>query len=671
MKKTLASSEASREGDIAARRLRLRDDLQSAQPVNGRGWHALTDRERMRADARGAILESFQQFRSGFDGGQVAAEYAFCSAYNEHRIDAGEMVRQTYARLSRGTLVRWRRLIARGVARLAPRYGNRRGAGKIDSQEDLARFCKAMLTDYPDVQPRQLLNAINARYASRDDIELPSIGGVRRWLSAWRQDNADLLLAIAHPDGWKSRRLAAFGSASESIVRPNQLWELDATPGDIEFCDEDGRPIARCAVTGVTDVFSGRMILMVVPTNRATAVAALLRRAIVEWGVPEKVKIDNGKEYVGHHTMRVLMSLGVGYDLCRPFCGWEKPHMERGFRTYQHDLVELLPAFAGHDVAGKQRIRNRTAFSDQIMRQNGVCRVRMTREQFQSFTDRWLAVYHDTPHRGERMQGQSPNQRVAGWRGHARRIENLRALDLLLAEAPDNHGRRVVHKKGIRLKWPHEPHHHWYIAPELGPHIGSQVTVLYDPAGDMGRVYVFGEHDFTCIAECAELSGISRRQYAAEARRRQTAAINEQRRELRRAAAQANLGGIAAEILEHKSSRLENVAHFPATSGKYTSDGLSAAERACEQSDAADAPCRAPAPSPETTQRLAAEAEAEQRPHETAEQRFARYLDLCRRDAGGIDQVSRKWMQVYAGTSECRGRLLLLDDDELDRLHTG
>jgi hypothetical protein len=558
-----------------------------------------------------------------------------------------------------------------GAAKLAPRYGNRRGTGKIDSQYELATFCKAMLTTYPELQPTQLLNALRARYAARDDLELPSIGGVRRWMLEYRKANADLLLAISHPDGWKSKRLSAFGCASEGIVRPNQLWELDATPGDIEFVGEDGKPIARCTVTGVTDVFSGRMILMVVPTNRAVAVAALLRRAIVEWGVPEKVKIDNGKEYVGHHTMRVLMSLGVGVDLCHPFAGWEKPHMERGFRTYQHDLVELLPAYAGHNVAEKQRIRNRVSFADQIMKKNGVCRVRMTMEKFQSFTDRWLAVYHDTPHQGERMQGESPNQRVAGWRGHARRIENLRALDLLLAEAPDNHGRRTVHKKGIRLKWPHEPHHHWYIAPELGPHIGSQVTVLYDPAGDMGRVYVFGEHDFTCVAECPDLTGISRRQYAAEARRRQTKAINEQRRELKRAAAQANLGGIAAEILEHKSSRLENVAHFPATSGKYTSDGLSAAERACEQSDAADAPCRAPAPSPETTQRLAAEAEAEQRPHETAEQRFARYLDLCRRDAGGIDQVSRKWMQVYAGTSECRGRLLLLDDDELDRLHTG
>ena len=45
---------------------------------------------------------------------------------------------------------------------------------------------------------------------------------------------------------------------------------------------------------------------MVVPTSRATAIAALLRRCILEWGVPEAVRTDEGENYTSRHVLGVL-----------------------------------------------------------------------------------------------------------------------------------------------------------------------------------------------------------------------------------------------------------------------------------------------------------------------------------------------------------------------------
>ena len=41
------------------------------------------------------------------------------------------------------------------------------------------------------------------------------------------------------------------------------------------------------------------------------------------------------------------------------YSGWEKPHIERFFRTLSHGLIELLPAYIGHCVADRQVIEAR------------------------------------------------------------------------------------------------------------------------------------------------------------------------------------------------------------------------------------------------------------------------------------------------------------------------
>ena len=115
---------------------------------------------------------------------------------------------------------------------------------------------------------------------------------LRRWIAAWRVEHAPELSAVTNPDRHRSHRLPAFGRRDAGVHRLNQVWELDSTLCDVVCLD--GHRHALCAAV---DVWSRRARFLVVPTSRATAIAALLRRCMLEWGVPETVRTDEGADY--------------------------------------------------------------------------------------------------------------------------------------------------------------------------------------------------------------------------------------------------------------------------------------------------------------------------------------------------------------------------------------
>ena len=84
---------------------------------------------------------------------------------------------------------------------------------------------------------------------------------------------------------------------------------------------------------------------LVVPTSRATAIAALLRHCILEWGVPEAVRTDEGKDYTSRHVLGVLADLEIEHRPCPPYTPEAKPFVERFLGTLTRDLFASLPGF--------------------------------------------------------------------------------------------------------------------------------------------------------------------------------------------------------------------------------------------------------------------------------------------------------------------------------------
>lgn len=526
-----------------------------------------------RLDARLEILGQLEHFEKHAIAKKSVLLGHFVSLYNARELELSDATYTAVERLSVRSLQRWRRVIDHdGIAALAGRYGQRsrrKYQTVIDQAPEMQRLVLAMMRDNPHINAHHVRRALLARF---DRHQVPAARTIQRYLNRWKSENPQLAQYIASPDAWRSKYRVAFGDAAAGIVALNQLWEMDSTPGDIMLAG------GRHSVIGVIDVFSRRMKLHVAKTSTAVGVASLMRAAMLDWGIPATIRMDNGSDYTSKHVKRVLRGLEIEPDYVPPFSPEKKPFIERAFRTFAHDLVELLPGFLGHNVAEREALRSRESFANRLMKRGDSIEVHMTPEEFQVFCDNWCrSVYEHRKHDG---LGKSPFQVVAGWRQPIRRIENERALDMLLARAPGGDGVRTVRKKGIRIAGL------YFQAPELGEHVGEEVLVLYDE-GDAGRVLVFGgvQMEFLCVAECPTITGISRQELAVEARRYQKRKIKEAKKELDALAKEARAADIWMEIVAQRADEAAKIHRLPVQDETYSTERLEAAARALDAMD--------------------------------------------------------------------------------------
>ena len=200
--------------------------------------------------------------------------------------------------------------------------------------------------------------------------------------------------------------------------------KLDCSPADILLAD--GK---RYTLIGCVDVGTRRARLQVAESSNSLAVCALLRRSLLDFGVTDAVKMDNGKEYANFLVTTALLDLGIHIDWCTPFTPEEKPHIERFFLTFQRSLT-TMQGFIGHSVADRKAIESRRSFAERMSRKNGekpALEVRYTPEEFQRYCDVFCTdMYGEKKHT---VLGVSPNEAAARDEGAVRRIMDERALE--------------------------------------------------------------------------------------------------------------------------------------------------------------------------------------------------------------------------------------------------
>lgn len=610
---------------------------------------ALAGHKRARMEARAQILSRLDVFLQQYSTlGKVAGIELFAGAYSRGELQIPEPLRHMVGEtLSAPTLMRWQRLQAtQGLAALAGGYGNRAGTGKIETDSELRNFMLAMLVERPHLGARQISRGLQARF--RDRADLPCLRSIERFLARWKRESAQLFTAVSNPDAWKNRFMVAFGKADEDITRLNQRWEFDSTMADVMLTD------GRHVIVQIVDVWSRRRMFHVSKSSSAEAICQTLRRALLAWGVPEQAKLDNGQDYVSHRMQRVFASLGCDVKLSAPFSPWQKPHVESGFKTFSHDLLEMLPGYIGHDVAEAQALRARTSFADRLMKKNAVVEIKLSAADLQLFCDRWTAnVYEHEPRSG--LDGMTVFQRVASWRHEVRRISDERALDLLLAEAPDGHGGRTVGKKGLRVDGL------VYVAPELAALVGERVRVLYDP-DDVGRVVVYHDDQFVCVAECPEVLGVSRREIAIESRARQKAEIEATRRELRALARKADTKDIVFEILDAREREQQALAQLPAPNVVHLTPAIQEARAAADALDQAPVPAVQPTTVADVLAARDLVRSEQMAEGETPEKEFVRALDVLLMDPADRNDLQRQRLKVYTNSAAFKGRWMIFED---------
>lgn len=525
-------------------------DVAAVQAAGLAGFERLNADQQMIAEVRAGLIRAVDNLvNDGMKLGEARDAVAVAWSAGEDDFGLGPDA-QARVSVSVTTLKRWAAAFKNGgLAALAPQWGKAaKGRTEIDADNEVKTLIEGMILEHPDTTAKLVMQALRARIKGRD---LPAYRSVQRWIENWKKKNAALVLMNASPDGFRSKARLVVGNASENVLRLNQRWEMDSTPNDVMLSDGN-----RHALIGVIDVWSRRVRLVVARTSSSAGVAACFRKGLLDWGVPEMLKCDNGSDYKSKHMARVCAGLEVEQKFCQPFNPQEKPHIERVFRTFSHGLVSLQAGFIGHNVEQRNRIEDRKAFASRIMdKEAAPVELRMSAQELQAFCDDWCtAIYEHEPHS---TLGRSPFEQVQSWTGPVSGIENERALDVLLMPAPGDSGTRIVGKRGISIERWH------YTDPALLHHWKQRVQVRLDEE-DWGRVLILSEDgEFICWALCPERMGVSRAEAAAHFRKDGRDIEAGYRKIIAEKKRESRASTVAADIMDEARERAGRVVAFP------------------------------------------------------------------------------------------------------------
>lgn len=525
-----------------------------------KAWDAARDWQQATARARLAVLEAIDTFRAQSKRGRRAAVDRFVELYRKREAPGVDpQIYDQVKKISRSQLYEWERAFeSEGIAGLISRNGHARGKTTIDP--DQQRFILVTVQKAPHLKASKIARLL----AKRFNGETADRRQITKFLRAQREADPTLFQFIESPDEYKSKYQLALGDAGEKAERFLHFIEVDSTPADV-LC-ADGK---RYAVIGGIDIFSRKAMFQLSRTSNSWAIAALMRRIILDWGIPENLVRDNGQDYNSNLVNESLGILGVNIIAVPPFSPERKPFIERVFGTMTGDLFEVLPGYIGHNVADRRKIESRQSFADRLSGNKPIIQIGLAPAELQGRIDRWTEQeYHQARHGS---LGTSPNAKASSVPHRPRRIEDSHALDILLAPA----GERIVRKKGLQYE------NGLFWDDGLIDWVGRKVIIRQDMY-DAGRVFCFdpASKGFICAALDMAISGITVGDKKA-AQKRADKRVRERAKALRKLAEEVG-DPLAEELSEAKrSGALHNLpVGEPITDNPFVDAAMAAASAA-------------------------------------------------------------------------------------------
>lgn len=178
------------------------------------------------------------------------------------------------------------------------------------------------------------------------------VSGVRKVLKG------DAYLKDFVNKGWDAL-LQAYPVGLRDVVYPNQEWQVDATKFDFMVKTASGE-IKRLNYTIAIDVFTGAFVGRFTDTLNSYDQVFTLLDGVEKMGLPELVKLDNGRDYTSEHYQATLELMGAGVSFAKVGQGRQKGKVERFFGWFQQ-AISLLPGYIGNDVDQRTKIENQTA----------------------------------------------------------------------------------------------------------------------------------------------------------------------------------------------------------------------------------------------------------------------------------------------------------------------
>jgi putative transposase len=219
--------------------------------------------------------------------------------------------------------------------------------------------------------------------------------------------------AVARYGEREAQRRSADQSCARKVSRILEIVEIDHTPIDLIYTDAEGRAIDRPYLTVVLDRFSRCVLGFCISSagHGVHAVFEALRHSmmpksylserfpelLLEWpchGWPERLLMDNGREFHAHAVVDALTNLGVTCEYAASRDPNDKPFVERFLRTFNYSFIHKLP---GTTLA---KVHQRIGFKSE----DEAC---ITFEQLNEMVHVWItSAYHLRPHKD--LSGRAP-----------------------------------------------------------------------------------------------------------------------------------------------------------------------------------------------------------------------------------------------------------------------
>lgn len=519
----------------------------------------LTNRGAKERDARLAIVVAFESFSTGLELGQNSCRKIFCDKYLIGSISIDPWVKAIIPSFSIRSLARWIAVKKTGqINDLAvDRSQSRKRTGLLETANGgkIKTFVLALIAYQPNMQAELIRTQCQARFgdevvAANGTVKpMPPVRTFQHNVKQWKIDEIVVLTKLSNPDKYRST-LAPSGTGSlRHITKPNALWQIDASPLDAMDTSKSRPTIYACI-----DIATRRTIIYVSKTPRASAVAMMLRKAIIAWGVPDAIKTDNGSDFVAEATKRLLTALNVEMQLSPAYTPQAKGHVERVIGTFQRGFARQLPGFVGHDVTDRKQIEDRQTFAKRLGADTAdVFGIKFNMAEIQERADRWIeSHYQHAKHSA--LNGLSPFEAARNSKAVTRSIDP-RALDVLLMPLAGKNGYRKVTKFGVQIN---KFFYQTFVAlPQ------DRVFVRMEPT-DLGACYIFNADDgsFIEIAICPELAGIDPVEYQRIAKKARAEIMSERGRELSAQVRELTNGPAMIDLyLQVKSREAAAIAH--------------------------------------------------------------------------------------------------------------
>jgi putative transposase len=397
------------------------------------------------------------------------------------------------AKISRGTLFRWRKANeAKGPAGLAPAWTNGKEAF---SEGTISPEAKAYFLDMYGVQNQTCMSTCYfhlKRKAKDTGWNIPSYSTMKRIVNEIPQPVKDLL---RHGKKRFLDRSVPYIDRDKSVLKGNEIWESDHHQVDVAVVRYDGT-VGFPWLTAWQDVKSNKITAWtLVSKPSGDSINISFHRGISEYGLPENVHLDNGKDYrsrvfTGYRGKRMKVSeetehveynriafegiykdLGINIIWAHPYNARTK-QIEGWFNTFEREFGKFFHGYRGGNVTKRpEKLKDE-------WREKKVATFDELKEAIQRFVN-WFN--QEREHTGKGMEKRTPNA-VYFANLEKKRMISEAELSLLFSSWPKV---ETVKQQGIKVL------ENYYWNPEINfNYLGRKVLVRYSE-DDISKIFVF------------------------------------------------------------------------------------------------------------------------------------------------------------------------------------